>query len=72
MPIMASATRRSRSSTEYSFLLNRTADGALKSISVTLRGDVKDFLICLMFQIRTKSFNCACVTGRKLNIRASP
>ena len=42
MPIMASATRRSRSSTEYSFLLNRTADGALKSISVTLRGDLCD------------------------------
>ena len=69
--IMSCATGRSRSSTEYPFLSNPTADGALKSISGTPPGEVEDFLISQMFQIRTKSFNCACMTGIKLNIRAS-
>ena len=58
-------------SKEYPFLSNRTVDGALKSISGILPGDVEDFLILRMFQIRTKSFSCACMTGIKLNIRAS-
>ena len=43
MPIMSCATRRSRSSTEYPFLLNPTVDGALKSISGTPPGEVEDF-----------------------------
>ena len=58
-------------SKEYPFLSNRTVDGALKSISGILPGDVEDFLILRMFQIRTKSFSCACMTGIKLNIRPS-
>ena len=71
MPNMPCATRRSRSSTEYSFLSNPTLAGAWKSISGTPPGEVEDFLIFRMFQIRTKSFRCACMTGIKLNIRAS-
>ena len=71
MPIMPCATRSSRSSTEHPFLSNLTADGALKSISGTPPGEVEDFLIFRMIQIRTKSFSCAFMTGIKLNIRAS-
>ena len=41
-----------------SFLANPTVDGALKSISGTPTGEVEDFLISRIFQIRTKSFNC--------------
>ena len=71
MPIMSCATRRSISSTEYPFLSNLTVDRALKSISGTPPGEVEDFLIFRMLQIRTKSFSCACMTDIKLNIRAS-
>ena len=67
MPIMSCATLRSRSSTKYPFLLNPTVDGALKSFSVTPPREVEDFLISRMFQIRTKSFNCTCMTGKKPN-----
>ena len=63
--------KMSRSTTEYTFLSSPTVDGALKSISETPPGEVEDFLIFRMFQIRTKSFSCACMTGIKLNIRAS-
>ena len=63
--------KMSRSTTEYTFLSIPTVDGASKSISETPPGDVEDFLIFRMFQIRTKSFSCACMTGIKLNIRAS-
>ena len=69
--MMPCATRRSISSTEYPFFPNLTVDGALKSISGTSPGEVEDFLIFRMFQIRTKSFSWACMTGIKLNIRAS-
>ena len=58
MPIMPCAARRSISSTEYPFLSNPTVDGALKSISGTPPGEVEDFLIFRMFQIRTKSLIC--------------
>ena len=34
-------------------------------------GEVEDFLISRMFQIHTKLFNCACITGIKLNIKTS-
>ena len=71
MPIIPCATRRSRSSTEYPFLSNLTVDGVLKSISGTPSGEVEDFLIFRMFQICTKSFSCVCMSGTKLNIRAS-
>ena len=69
--VMSCATGRSRSCTEYPFLSIPTVDGALKSISGTPPEEVEDFLISRMFQIRTKSFNCACMTGIKLNITAS-
>ena len=72
MPIMSCATQRSRSSTEYPFLSNPTLDGALKSISGTPPGEGEDFLIFRMFQIRKKLFNCPCMIGIKLNVRASP
>ena len=63
--------KMSRSTTEYTFLSSPTVDGALKSISETPPGEVEDFLIFRMFQIRTKSFSCACMTDIKLNIRTS-
>ena len=69
MPIMSCATRRSRSSTEYPFLPNPIVGVALESISGTPPGEVEDLVSSQMFQIRTKSFKCACMTGIKLNIR---
>ena len=58
MPVMSCPTQRSSLSTEYPFLSNPTVDGALKSISGTPPGEVEDFLIFRMFQIRTKSLIC--------------
>ena len=55
MSIMSCAIRKSRSSTEYHFLSNPTVDGALKSIFGTPSGEVEDFLIFRMFQIRAKT-----------------
>ena len=54
MPIMSRATRMSKLSTGYPFLSDPTVDGGLKSISGTPPGEVEDFLISRMFQIRKK------------------
>ena len=45
----------------FLFLSNPAVAGALKRISGTPPGEVEDFLISQMFQIRTKSFNYAVI-----------
>ena len=53
-----------------SFLVKSNCRWSIKSISGTPPGEVEDFPISRMFEKRTKSFNCARMTGIKLNIRA--